>query len=160
MNRILFFRTLTLAFLFMAFTLSYGQVSQTVTITLTVDTTNLGSDRDAPGGCTLSANPSSVVIVDDGNPKNFTIKVPVGTDVIWEGITQDGEDVKIKKIGYRSGMNIFDTMNIPGRINNGREKVEAKVRRKTPRDMDYTYAIEFKVKGFGRYNLDPKIRVE
>ncbi len=159
MNRIFFFRTLATAFLLVSFSLSFGQVTQSVTITLTVNTDNLGSDNDAPGGCTLSATPSNVVIVDDGNPKNFTIEVPVGTEITWEGITQNGEEVMIRRIRYLGGMNIFNSASIPGNIINGLEKVRANPVRRTPRDMDYSYGITFRVRGFGRYNLDPKIRV-
>lgn len=160
MKRFYFLRTLVSAFLVMTFCAAYGQTTDTVTITLMVDTDSLGTDSNAPGGCSFSANPPSIVIVDNGDPKAFTVEIPLGTTVIWEGITQEEEEVKIKKIGYLRGMNIFNSVNIPGRINNGREKVEARTVRATPSEMDYTYQIEFKVPGIGRYTLDPKIRVK
>jgi hypothetical protein len=137
----------------------YGQNTDTVTITLTVDTSQLGDDRNAPGGCTLSAVPNSVVISDDGNPKNFAIQIKNGTELIWEGYSKSGKDVKIKKIGYVKGINIFDRNNIPGTNIGGKEKVKAKAKRKTATDLDYEYLIEFRIKGFGRYTLDPRIKV-
>jgi len=145
--------------LFLICSLSFGQVSGPVVITLTVDTSQLGDDSNAPGGCTLTATPASVVVPGDSDPKMFTIQVEDGTDLEWEGITQDGEEVKIKKIGFIKGINIFDSRNIFGRINDGKEKVNAKIKRKTAPGLDYEYLIEFKIKGFGKYTLDPKIKV-
>lgn len=139
---------------------SMGQSTDPVVVTLTVDTSQLGTDRNAPGGCTLTANPGSVVISGDSNPKMFAIEVMDGTDMEWEGVTQTGEEVKIKKIGFLKGVNIFDSRDVPGRTNNGKEKVNAKIKRKTAPGFDYEYFIEFKVQGFGRYTLDPRIRVK
>ncbi len=145
--------------LFLFCSLSFGQAGDPVVITLTVDTSQLGNDSNAPGGCTLTATPSSVVVPGDNNPKMFTIQVEDGDDLEWEGVTQDGEDVKIKKIGFIKGINIFDSRNIFGRIRDGKEKVNAKIKRKTAHGLDYEYLIEFKVQGFGKYTLDPKIKV-
>ena len=148
------------ALLFFLFcSLSFGQAGDHVVITLTVDTSQLGDDRKAPGGCTLTATPASVVVPGDNNPKMFTIQVEDGDEVEWEGITQDGKEVKIKKIGYIKGINIFDSRNIAGKMKNGKEKVNAKIKRKTAHGLDYEYLIEFKVQGFGKYTLDPKIKV-
>ncbi len=144
--------------LFLFCSLSFGQ-SDTVVITLTVDTSKLGDDSNAPGGCTLTATPSSVIAPGNNNVKMFTIQVEDGSDIEWEGVTQDGEEVKIKKIGFIKGMNIFDSRNIFGKIKDGKEKVNAKVKRKTAPGLDYEYLIEFKVKGFGKYTLDPIIKV-
>ncbi len=146
-----------LLFLFCA--LSFGQTSESVKILLTVDTSLLGEDSKAPGGCTLTATPESVVIPGESNPKMFTIVVQDGADIEWEGVTQDGEEVKIKKIGFLKGINIFDSRNIFGKIKDGKEKVNAKIKRKTAPGLDYEYLIEFKVQGVGKYTLDPKIKV-
>ena len=150
----------TLALLLFLFcSIGFAQTSDPVIITLTVDTSKLGDDSNAPGGCTLTAIPASVVVPGVSDPKMFTIQVEDGTDLEWEGITQDGEEVKIKKIGFIKGINIFDSRNIFGRISDGKEKVNAKIKRKTAPGLDYEYLIEFKVKGFGRYTLDPIIKV-
>lgn len=150
---------LPLILLFLFCSISFGQSNNLVVITLTVNTAELGSNRNAPGGCTLTANPASAIIFDDGNPKLFTIEVPNGTEIEWDGITTDGKDVKIKKIGYVKGINIFNKTNIPGTISGGKEKVKDKVKRKTPEGMEYEYLIDFKIKGFGRFTLDPRIKV-
>ncbi|NNJ89664.1 MAG: hypothetical protein HKP53_09700 [Eudoraea sp.] len=151
--------SLTISLLLLC-SLSYGQATEAVLITLTVDTSQLGDERNAPGGCTLTASPSSVVIPGDANPKMFTVKVKNGTDIEWEGVTQDGDEVKIKKIGFLKGINIFNSKNVPGKVKNGKEKVKAKIKRKTAAGLDYEYLIEFKIKGFGTYILDPRIKVE
>lgn len=150
----------SLAFLLFLFcSLSFGQAADPVKILLTVNTSELGNDNNAPGGCTLTATPASVVIFGANNPKMFTIEVMDGTDIEWEGVTQDGDEVKIKKIGFIKGINIFDSKNISGKIKDGKEKVNVKVKRKTAPGLDYEYLIEFKVKEFGRYTLDPIIKV-
>ena len=156
-HRSIYYSPLILLILFCS--ISFGQTNNLVVITLTVDTAELGNNRNAPGGCTLTANPASAVIFDDGNPKLFTVEVPNGTDIEWEGITTDGEDVKIKKIGYVKGINIFNRSSIPGTISGGKEKVKDKVKRKTAPGMEYEYLIEFKVKGFKKFTLDPRIKV-
>ena len=150
----------TLALLLFLFcSIGFAQTSDPVIITLTVDTSILGDDKSAPGGCTLTATPASVVVPSNSDPKMFTIQVEDGADLEWEGITQDGEEVKIKKIGFIKGINIFDSRNIFGRISDGKEKVNAKIKRKTAPGLDYEYLIEFKIKGFGKYTLDPIIKV-
>lgn len=139
----------------------YAQAQEpTVIITLTVDTAALGSDSDAPGGCTFKVTPANKVVVNDpNNPKSFTILVEE-TDVIeWQGITTTGGDVRIKKISYIGGTEIFGSNNIYGRNENGQEKVKAKPNKKTFPGQDYEYSIRFKPDGFSNYNLDPKIRV-
>ncbi len=131
-----------------------------VIVTLTVNTSQLGEQLVDPPGCTLSATPSSVVIFDDGNPKNFTILVKDGTEIEWEGVTSDGGDVDIKKIIYKGGTNIFDKDSIPGIDDKGKEKVKVKVKRKTALNNDYVYKIKFKVKNKERIQMiDPKIQV-
>ncbi|MBT8283165.1 MAG: hypothetical protein KJO86_05460 [Muriicola sp.] len=139
---------------------NYSCESETVVITLTVDTAQLGNDRNNPGGCSLSATPASVVIVDDGDPKTFTIRVDKGTQLTWEGVTTTGDDIKMKNITYVKGTNIFNRNSIPGKVRNGKEKVKGKARRKTAKDKDYVYKIKFKVDEFGNFTLDPKIRVK
>jgi len=152
-----FYRT---SFILLLLLSSYSCQTDTVVITLTVDTAQLGNDRNNPGGCTLSATPASVVIFDDGDPKTYTIKVEKGTEIIWEGVTTDGDDIKIKNITYVEGTNIFNSNSIPGKVQNGKEKVKGKARRKTAKDKDYVYKIKFRVDEFGNFTLDPKIRVE
>tara|TARA_R110002051_G_scaffold102650_2_gene174077 strand:- start:763 stop:1242 length:480 start_codon:yes stop_codon:yes gene_type:complete len=148
---------LLLAFCFFGFVQSQ---EPTVIITLTVDTAALGSDRDNPGGCTFTVIPANKGIVNDPNdPKSFTILVEE-TDVIeWQGITTTGDNVRIKKIGFIAGTEIFGSNNIYGRTENGKEKVKAKPNKKTPPGNDYEYSVRFKPDGFSNYNLDPKIRV-
>ncbi|MGB5646244.1 hypothetical protein [Muriicola sp.] len=148
-----------LLLLLLFYSLSYGQGTDPVVITLTVDTEQLGNDRNMPGGCTLTAVPSSVVISTDSNPKSFTIQVKDGTEIEWVGVTTKGEDVKIKNIKWIRGINIFNKTNIPGQNSGGKEKVKDKIKRKTATDMDYEYLIEFKVQREGKYTLDPKIKV-
>ncbi|MET6989124.1 hypothetical protein [Sediminicola arcticus] len=152
-------KNIVLLFLFSFF--GYVQAQEpTVIITLTVDTAALGDERDAPGGCTFTVTPANKVIVNDPNdPKSFTILVEE-TDVIeWQGITTTGDDVKIKKISFIGGTEIFGSNNIYGRNENGKEKVKAKPNKKTPPGQDYEYSIRFKPDGFSNYDLDPKIRV-
>ncbi len=129
-----------------------------VVITLTADTSQIGEELIDPPGITLSAKPASVVIFDDGDPKMFTIKVKVGTDIVWEGVTAEGGDVDIEKIIYKSGTNIFDKDSIPGKIDKGKEKVKLKVKKKTTPGNDYVYKIKYKVSN-RTYTLDPKIQV-
>jgi hypothetical protein len=134
----------------------------TVTITLTVDTEMLGNDRKAPGGCTFTVVPADKVVVNDPNdPKSFAIQID-STDVIeWEGISTDGEEVKIKRITFLGGTNIFGSNVVKGSNSNGTEKVKAQPNKKTPRDKDYEYGIRFKIKGelFSFYEIDPRIKV-
>ncbi len=148
---------LLLAFSFLGFVQAQ---EPTVIITLIVDTAALGNERNAPGGCTFTVVPQDKIIVNDPNdPKSFTIAVDE-TDVIeWQGVTSTGEDVKIKKISFIGGTEIFGSNNIYGRIENGMEKVKAMPNKNTPPGQDYEYGIRFKPEGFSFYNLDPKIRV-
>ena len=148
---------LLLAFSFLGFV--HAQ-EPTVIITLIVDTAALGNDRDAPGGCTFTVAPADKVIMNDPNdPKSFTILVEESDIIEWQGTTTAGDDVKIKKIGFIGGTEIFGSNNIYGRNENGKEKVKAKPIKKTPPGQDYVYGIRFKPDGFSNYNLDPKIRV-
>tara|TARA_R110000744_G_scaffold86450_1_gene168985 strand:+ start:600 stop:1088 length:489 start_codon:yes stop_codon:yes gene_type:complete len=156
--------TRTLRFLIAILCFSYlGSVyaqDPTVTITLTVDTSLLGDDKDAPGGCTFIVVPADKVLVNDpNNPKTFSIKVEESDIIEWQGITTAGGEVEIKRIKHVGGTNIFDSTNIYGRIHNGKEKVKAKPNKKTPRDADYVYSIKFKPVGFRTFVLDPKIKV-
>lgn len=89
----------------------------------------------------------------------FTIAVDESDVIEWQGITTTGDDVKIKKIGFIGGTEIFGSRNINGRISNGKEKVKAKPNKKTPPGKDYEYSINFKPDGFKFYQIDPKIRV-
>jgi hypothetical protein len=156
-NKLHFFCGVLLLFFFISF--SFGQGSAPVVITLTVDASKLGNDRNDPGGCTLSAIPASVVIYDAGDPKSFTIEVEQGTDIEWEGITTDGTPIDIKKIVRKGGTNVFNTRGIDGKPDRGRDKVKAKIMHKTAPGKDYSYKIRFNGKDFGNYRLDPKIKV-
>lgn len=132
----------------------------TVIITLTVDTAALGNDRDAPGGCTFTVTPADRIIVNDPyDPKSFTISVDESDVIEWQGVTTTGGDVKMKKISFIGGTEIFDSRTINGRSENGKEKVKAKPNKKTPPGQDYEYSIRFKPDGFSFYEIDPKIRV-
>ena len=147
------------AFYLSFFGYSYGQ-EPTVTITLKVDTTLLGNDRNAPGGCEFIVEPSSVVIVNDPNdPKTFAINVSEDDIIEWQGITTTGQDVKIKKIKFIGGTEIFGSGTVNGQSRNGKEKVKAKPIRTTPSGKDYEYSIRFKTKGMPYYVIDPKIKV-
>jgi hypothetical protein len=138
------------------------EATDTVVITLTVNTDSLGDDRQSPGGCTFTVVPADKVLVNDpNNPKTFTIQVD-STDVIeWQGITTNGEDVKIKRITFIGGTNILGSGFVKGDRSNGKEKVKVKPNRKTPRDKDFEYSIRFKTKGelFSFYEIDPRIKV-
>jgi hypothetical protein len=132
----------------------------TVTITLTVDTLSLGDDRKAPGGCTFTVVPADRVVVNDPNdPKTFTIKVEESDVIEWQGTTKTGGDVRIKKIDFIAGTDIFDTNPVRGRNSNGKEKVKAKPNKKTPPGKDYEYSITFKPDGLQTYKIDPRIKV-
>ena len=129
-----------------------------VVITLTVDVSELGDDRNNPGGCILTAKPDSVVI-EDTSTKDFTILVADGTEIIWEGITDDNKKVNINTISYLRGTNIFNTPNLNGQLAGGKQKVKGKIKRPTPPGQDYEYSIRFAVPGHGSYTIDPKIQV-
>ena len=132
----------------------------TVTITLTVDTEFLGDDRKAPGGCTFTVVPADRVVVNDPNdPKTFTIKVEESDVIEWQGTTTTGGDVRIKKIDFIAGTDIFDTNPVRGRNSNGKEKVKAKPNKKTPPGKDYEYSITFKPDSLQTYKIDPRIKV-
>ncbi|WP_047418296.1 hypothetical protein [Cellulophaga sp. Hel_I_12] len=155
-------KTIKNILLLLAFTfLSFAQAQEpTVIITLTVDTSALGDDRDAPGGCTFTVTPADKLVFNDPNdPKAFTIAVDESDLIEWQGITTTGDDVKIKKISFIGGTEIFGSSNINGRNSNGKEKVKAKPNKKTPPGKDYEYSINFKPDGFKFYQIDPKIRV-
>lgn len=140
--------------------IGYGQ-DPTVTITLFVDTAELGTNNDAPGGCTFKVDPPSAIVTNDPNdPKTFTIKVNDGDTVVWEGITTSDKDVKMKKITYIKGTEIFKSKSIKGETKDGKEKVKAKAIKKTLKDKDFEYLIRFRVDGFGNYKIDPKIQVK
>ena len=121
----------------------------------------LGNDPEAPGGCTFTVDPPSAVIVNDpANPKSFTIEVNDGATIIWEGATTLGEEVKIKKISYVSGTEIFDRKTIYGKIKDGKEKVTGKALKKTPEGRDFEYLIRFKAPDDSKkFTIDPKIKV-
>ena len=142
--------------------LSYGLVTAqepTVVITLTVATDALGDDRNAPGACTFTVVPASKVVVNDpNNPKTFTIKVEESDVIEWQGVTTTGGEVKMKKVTFIGGTDIFNS-NPGGRNSNGKEKIKAKPNKKTPPGKDYEYSIRFKPDGFKFYEIDPRIRV-
>ena len=155
-------KTIKISILLLAFSLlGFVQAQEpTVIITLTVDTAALGNDRDAPGGCTFTVAPVDKVIMNDPNdPKSFTILVEESDVIEWQGVTTTGDDVKIKKISFIGGTEIFGSNNIFGRNENGKEKVKAKPNKKTLPGEDYEYSIRFKPDGFSNYDLDPRIRV-
>ncbi|ALM08840.1 hypothetical protein SB49_14320 [Sediminicola sp. YIK13] len=155
-------KTIKISILLLTFSfLGFVQAQEpTVIITLTVDTAALGNDHDAPGGCSFTVSPADKVFLNDPNdPKSFTILVEESDIIEWQGITTTGDDVKIKKISFIGGIEIFGSNNIFGRNENGKEKVKAKPNRRTPPGQDYIYAIRFRPDGFSNYNLDPRIRV-
>ncbi|WP_235295807.1 hypothetical protein [Portibacter marinus] len=134
----------------------------TVFITLTVDTTLLGNDRNAPGGCTFSVEPADKLVFNDpNNPKLFTIQVDSSDVIEWQGKTTGDVEVKIRRISFIRGTNIFDSEIVKGTMINGKEKVKANPKRNTLEDKDYEYSIRFKMKGdfFKFYEIDPKIKV-
>ncbi|MBT8285605.1 MAG: hypothetical protein HKO75_09540 [Flavobacteriaceae bacterium] len=145
-------------FVFLLISISlFSQKDNSVDIILTVDVSQLGDDPNDPGGCTFMAEPNAVVL-ENLNAKDFTIGVESGKKLKWIGRTTDGDVVKILKIYYLSGTNIFNKSNLRRCLFG--KKVRNKVRRSTEANMDYTYGVKFKVKKKGRYYLDPKIRVE
>ena len=143
--------------------LSYGLVSAqepTVVITLTVDTSALGENRKAPGGCTYTVVPADRIVVNDPtDPKAFTIQVNESDVIEWQGITTTGGEVKMKKINFVKGTQIFNSNPVRGRNSNGKEKIKAKPNKKTPPGKDFEYSITFKPDGFQTYEIDPRIRV-
>lgn len=147
---------LCFVFLFISISL-YSQKDDVVDIILTVDVSQLGDDPNNPGGCSFTAEPDAVVL-ENLNAKDFTIGVENGKKLKWKGRTTDGDVVKILKIYYLSGTNIFNKSNLRRCLFG--KKVRNRVRRSTVANMDYTYGVKFKVKKKGRYYLDPKIRVE
>lgn len=152
-------RNLALLFAILSFGLVTAQ-EPTVVITLTVDTDALGDDRNAPGGCTFTVVPASKVLVNDPNdPKTFTIQVMESDVIEWQGITTTGAEVKMKKINFIGGTQIFNSNPVRGRNSNGREKIKAKPNRNTPPGRNYEYSITFKPDGFQTYKIDPRIKV-
>tara|TARA_R110001606_G_scaffold122864_1_gene255971 strand:+ start:2315 stop:2803 length:489 start_codon:yes stop_codon:yes gene_type:complete len=156
--------TRTLRFLIAILSFSYlGSVhaqDPTVTITLTVDTSLLGDDRDAPGGCTFNVVPADKILVNDpNNPKTFSIRVEESDIIEWQGFTTTGGEVKMKKITFIGGTDIFESNPVKGQNSNGKEKIKAKPNKKTPAGKDYEYSIRFKPDGFKFYDIDPRIKV-
>ncbi|MEY8021817.1 hypothetical protein AB8P51_13355 [Muriicola sp. SD30] len=147
---------LCFVFLFISISL-FSQKDDVVDIILTVDVSQLGDNPNAPGGCTFMAEPNAVVL-ENLTAKDFTIGVENGKKLKWKGRTTDGDVVKILKIHYLSGTNIFNKSNLR-RCLFGR-KVRNRVRQTTIDKPDYIYGIKFKVKKKGKYYLDPKIRVK
>ena len=147
-----------LLFIFLLiFSNTFSQKGDPVVITLVVDITQLGDDPNNPGGCIFMAEPNSVVLINP-NPKDFTVHIDNGKKIKWIGRTTDGDVVKILKIYYQNGTNVFNKTNLRRCLFG--KKVRNKVRRLTAENMDYTYGVKFKVKKKGKYSLDPKIRVK
>lgn len=152
-------RNIALLFAILSFGLVTAQ-EPTVVITLIVDTDALGDDRNAPGGCTYTVVPADRIVINDPNdPKTFTIQVTESDVIEWQGITTTGAEVKMKKINFIAGTEIFDSNPVRGRNSNGREKIKAKPNKITPPGRDFEYSITFKPDGFQTYEIDPRIRV-
>lgn len=139
--------------------LSFGQSqAKTVVITLIVNPAELGDEPNDPKGLSFfEVDPGATEVIYKMDPKDFTVTVDKGTKIKWQGITTTGENVRILKIQYKSGVDTFNDKNI-------RRCLFGKRVRKTTKRITgegyYVYQIKFRPKGKKRFFLDPKIRVE
>ena len=136
--------------------LSIGQSKAEAVVTLIVDLSQLGDDPNNPGGLSFEVDPGTMAI-NKSDPKEFTITVDNGTRIKWQGITTTGENVRILKIEYKSGIDTFNDEKIRRCLFG--KRVRKTTKRSTGEDL-YVYQIKFRPKKMKRYYLDPKIRVE
>ncbi|GGD39102.1 hypothetical protein GCM10011361_02800 [Muriicola marianensis] len=137
--------------------LTYSQSKDVVVITLIVDLSQLGDDPNDPKGLSFfELEPGSSTVISNMEAKDYTVTVNNGTKIIWQGITTTGENVRILKIQYLSGVNAFESEKI-------RRGLFGKRVRKTTKNRTgegyYVYEIKFRPKKMQRYYLDPKIKV-
>lgn len=133
---------------------------ETHTVILTVDTANLNRGNPS-NACTFNAS-SNTEIVDDSSPENFTILVHEDDTIIWEAISESGEEIDIESIEIEDipgKKKLFNASKLMGANGNstGKKKVNAKVDKRT-KGQEYKYAIEFTVEN-EIFSIDPKIKV-
>lgn len=130
--------------------------AQTHVITLHVNTDELTKDNVNSEEITYFTAPETQV--DVASPAEaFTITVEDGSTIIWEGVSDSGEDsIDISMIKREKGPRIFSSDEIPGNSNGRAQAIVKKQASSEP----YKYKILFKVNGTGRmYKIDPKIKV-
>ena len=122
------------------------------TITLYVDTENIKKPN--------SNNYCNFGQTDGSSNEDYTIKVKVGDEITWEGVsTSDpkNDKVNIVLIKYKKGTKVFKKDSI-----NGKKKVTGKVLYDTENKADYKYEIKFTVIRNGKekkFKIDPKLMV-
>ena len=139
--------------------ISYSQ--QTHVIILNVNTTELNNGNTAAAFSFTASSGTPVENTD--NPEGFTIVVNENDDITWEGISSSGAAVQINEIEIVEDVNnpdkekVFNKNKLKGNIENGKNKVKAKVKDKT-KGNEYKYIIRFSLGRF-EFEIDPIIKV-
>ena len=153
-------KPLLLLYLFAALLLTTGLKAQIVrTITLQVTSDELNAD-DPSKACRFMAD-SDTEVLDNSSPEKFTILVNEDDVLIWEGISDTGQEVTIENIVVEEvpGQNsLFRKSKLNGRIRDGKKKVKGKVKNDI-KGNEYKYTVAFAVGG-DTYLIDPKIKVK
>ena len=130
-------------------------------ITLNVDTNELNNDnKDAAFSFSVSEG-TQVENIDD--PKKFTILVQANDDIEWVGSSSSGAAVSIDEIEIvedetkPNREKIFRKNKTPGKTNNGKKKVKAKVKDRS-KGNTYKYIIRFSI-GASAFDIDPGVKV-
>ena len=140
---------------------------QTITITLTVDTTTIRPDN-LNASCSLkavySSDPNNPVSSVKGSLECFTIKkAMVGDLIVWKGQSKDQATIiDINSITRENNSEIFKDKTLLGAepIPRKGKVVQAKIIADTNDKDNYKYEIEFNVRGSSTiYKIDPKIKV-
>ena len=136
--------------------LSFGQSKAKTVVTLVVDLSQIGDDPNDPKGLSFEVDPGTTAI-NKMDPKEFTITVDKGTEIKWQGRTTTGENVRILKIQYKSGIDTFKDEKIRRCLFGRRVRKTTKL---STGEGYYVYQIKFRPKKSIRYYLDPKIKVQ
>ncbi len=138
---------------------SFAQKSHVVT--LNVDTNELNNNnKDAAFSFSASAG-TQVENIDD--PEAFTIIVSENDEIEWVGSSSSGAAVSIDEIEIVADDDnpdrekIFKKNKTPGKEDNGKKKVKAKVKDKT-KGNTYKYIIRFSIGAYS-FEIDPGVKV-
>ncbi len=142
------FKSLLFALVFALFFtgLSFSQNQIDVTLSCNVDSLKAGTP--AYKACHfVDQDPET-------DTREYTTNADVGDTITWRGQSTDGSaEIKIRKIKYESGTNVFNKPELEGQTT-----VVGTVKNKT-NGKPYKYKISFKIDNKRKtYSIDPKIR--
>ncbi len=133
--------------------------AQVHTIVLNVDVSRLDPDEPSKA-CAFTAS-SNTEVVDNNTPEDFMIEVNVNDEIIWEAVSNTGEEIDIESVDFDlSGgkEKPFKDKKLRGNGNGrGKKKAKGKVHNRA-KGNEYKYTIEFTVDS-ENFFIDPKIRI-